>query len=256
MLYSHWVYWPNTMCTKPRTREDALNNVRSLSVQWRPQFNLPLNGIPGYEETVYYVDYQDARIISLNSNESPVAQKAWLEEVLKNNPGKWAIVTFHHPIYSASARRDNPLLRDEWKPIFDKYQVDLVLQGHDHSYARGRSRPYGENVVAGMNKRDYTGTVYVVSVSGGKMYKLEPTGWDAFEEAEQDRSAENTQLFQVITIDGNTLSYESYTAVGELYDAFDLKKTSAETPNRFIERKGEAIPERRHENTIHYEDRY
>jgi len=88
------------------------------------------------------------------------------------------------------------------------------------------------------------------------MYKLEPTGWDAFEEAEQDRSAENTQLFQVITIDGNTLSYESYTAVGELYDAFDLKKTSAETPNRFIERKGEAIPERRHENTIHYEDRY
>jgi len=241
---------------QPRTREDALNNVRSLSVQWRPQFNLPLNGIPGYEETVYYVDYQDARIISLNSNESPVAQKAWLEEVLKNNPGKWAIVTFHHPIYSASARRDNPLLRDEWKPIFDKYQVDLVLQGHDHSYARGRSRPYGENVVAGMNKRDYTGTVYVVSVSGGKMYKLEPTGWDAFEEAEQDRSAENTQLFQVITIDGNTLSYESYTAVGELYDAFDLKKTSAETPNRFIERKGEAIPERRHENTIHYEDRY
>jgi len=115
LLYSHWVYWPNTMCTKPRTREDALNNVRSLSVQWRPQFNLPLNGIPGYEETVYYVDYQDARIISLNSNESPVAQKAWLEEVLKNNPGKWAIVTFHHPIYSASARRDNPLLRDEWR---------------------------------------------------------------------------------------------------------------------------------------------
>jgi hypothetical protein len=132
--------------------------------------------------------------------------------------------------------------------------VDLVLQGHDHTYARGRANPYGENVVEGINRRDYTGTVYVVSVSGGKMYNLEPTGWDAFEEVDQERGAENTQLFQVITIDGNTLSYESYTATGELYDAFDLKKSSDGKPNRFIERKGEAIPERRHHNTIPYED--
>lgn len=239
---------------QPRTEEEAKKNVRSLSVQWNAQFNLPLNGIPGQEETVYYVDYQDSRIISLNSNHSPEEQKAWLEEVLKNNPRKWSIVTFHHPLYSASVRRDNPELREVWKPIFDKYHVDLVLQGHDHSYARGRTKPFGENVVDGINKRDYTGTVYVVSVSGGKMYKLEPDGWDAFEEAEQERSAENTQLFQVITIDGNTLSYGSYTATGELYDAFDLKKTTDGAPNQFIERRDEAIPERRFENTILYKD--
>ncbi len=238
---------------QPRTAEEDTLNLRSLSVQWRPQFNLPLNGIPGYEETVYYVDYQDTRIITLDSNRSPGDQKAWLKKVLKNNPRKWSVVTFHHPIYSASASRDNNELRNEWKPIFDKYQVDLVLQGHDHSYARGRTWPGGENVLAGMNKRDYTGTVYVVSVSGGKMYKLEPAGWDAFDDAEQDRNAENTQLFQVITIDGNTLSYESYTATGELYDAFDLKKSSADAPNQFIERKSEAIPERHHDNTIPYE---
>lgn len=239
---------------QPRTQEEAANNIRSLSVQWQPQFNLPLNGIPGLEETVYYVDYQDARIVSLNSNHSPLDQAGWLEEVLKDHPRKWLIVTFHHPLYSASARRDNAKLRDTWKPIIDKYGVDLVLQGHDHSYARGRTRPYGENVVDGLNTRDLTGPVYVVSVSGGKMYKLEPAGWDPFEEAEQDRSAENTQLFQVITIDKDTLSYESYTATGDLYDAFDLIKSPDNMPNRFIERKDEAIPERRHGNTIPYED--
>ena len=239
---------------QPRTQEDANQNSRSLSVQWRPQFNLPLNGIPGFEETVYYVDYQDSRIISLNSNRSPGEQKAWLEEVLKTNPRKWSIVTFHHPIYSASARRDNGLLRDEWKPLFDKYSVDLVLQGHDHSYARGRTKPYGDNVVDGINTRDYAGTVYVVSVSGGKMYNLEPSGWDAFKEVEQERSAENTQLFQVITIDGDRLSYESYTATGELYDAFDLKKSPDGAPNQFFERISEASPERRFNNTIPYAD--
>jgi len=245
---------PGNHEVQARTQEEDMKNIRSLSVQWRPQFNLPLNGIEGYEETVYYVDYQDTRIISLNSNRPPGEQNAWLEEVLKNNPLKWSIVTFHHPLYSASARRDNPELRDAWKPIFDKYQVDLVLQGHDHSYARGRTLPNGENILDGINRRDYTGTVYVVSVSGGKMYNLEPTGWDAFEEADQDRSAENTQLYQVITVDGNTLSYESYTATGELYDAFDLKKSTDGTPNQFVERRDEAIPERRFNNTIHYDD--
>ena len=89
----------------------------------------------------------------------PREQKTWLEKVLKNNPRKWSIVSFHHPIYSASARRDNALLRNEWKPLFDRYGVDLVLQGHDHSYARGRARPYGENVLEGLNARDYTGTI-------------------------------------------------------------------------------------------------
>jgi hypothetical protein len=239
---------------QPRNAAEDSTNTRFLSVQWRHQFQLPLNGIPGYEETVYYIDYEDSRIISLNSNHPSQEQRAWLEEILKNNPRKWTIVTFHHPIYSASARRDNALLRNQWKPLFDQYKVDLVLQGHDHSYARGHSRPYGDNVPEGLNARDYTGPVYVVSVSGGKMYDLKPDGWNAFEGIDRDRGAENTQLFQVVSIDGDKLSYESYTATGELYDAFDLIKSTGGEPNLFVERQQEAIPERRHQSTIPYRD--
>jgi hypothetical protein len=102
--------------------------------------------------------------------------------------------------------------------------------------------------------RDKTGTVYVVSVSGGKMYKLRPDAWDGWE-AERDRAAENTQLFQIITIEDNTLTFESYTAIGELYDAFDLIKKGPDQPNSFIERKQEAIAERTFPNTIPYEDK-
>lgn len=237
-----------------RNEADTAEDIRSLSVQWRSQFSLPLNGISGLEETVYYVDYQDCRIISLNSNADPGEQIDWLEQVLMNNPLKWSIITFHHPIYSASVRRDNPELRNAWKPLFDEYQVDLVLQGHDHTYARGRTKVQTENIPEGVNWRDATGTVYVVSVSGAKMYKLNPTAWEAFDEVEQDRNAENTQLFQVITIDGDILSFEAYTATGELYDAFDLHKSQGDEPNKFIERKSEAIPPRNHNNTIRYYD--
>ncbi len=236
---------------RPLNATEQANRIRSLSAQWNSQFTLPQNGPEGLKETVYYMDYQDTRIIGLNSNEEYEKQTKWLEEVLATTTQKWKVVTFHHPLFSASAGRDNPKLRELWKPLFDKYKVDLVLQGHDHSYARGRVSP-GENVLEGVNLRDQTGTVYVVSVSGGKMYGLRPNAWEGWE-AERDRAAENTQLFQVITIAGDSLSFESYTAVGELYDAFDLIKTP-NAPNQFIERKQEAIPARRFDNTIPYQD--
>lgn len=239
----------------PLNDEGWENNERVLSVQWQPGFTLPQNGPEGFEETVYYVDYGDARIISLNSNTQIGKQVPWLDSILTENPKKWSIITFHHPFYSASAGRNNLNLRNGWKPVFDKHQVDLVIQGHDHAYARGRTMPADSNLVAGLNMRDeYVGTAYVVSVSGGKMYDMRPNGWDDFAEAERDRGGENTQLFQVISIDGDVLKFESYTPTGELYDAFDLIKSGEGQPNQFVDRQNEAIPVRTHDTTIPYYD--
>lgn len=238
---------------EPYTLEEEAKDIDHLSIQWKPQFTLPQNGPEGLEETAYYIDYQGVRIIGLNTLEKQQEQTKWLEEVLSNNPNTWTVVTYHHPLFSASDGRDNKMLRHLWKPIFDKYNVDIALQGHDHSYARGRVAPAGENVVSGLNTRDETGTVYVVSVSGGKMYALKPEGWDGYE-SERDRAAENTQLFQVINVDGDKLSYGAYTATGELYDAFDLIKQENGAPNKFVERKQEAIAARRYDNTIPYQD--
>lgn len=235
---------------RAKNQEETEKKERSLSVQWRPQFTLPLNGPEGLEETVYYMDYQDVRVISLDSNRDHELQAAWLEEILIWNPKKWVILTYHHPMFSASNGRDNEELRTLWKPIFDKYRVDLALQGHDHAYARGRVSP-GENILDGVNLKDQTGTVYVVSVSGGKMYDI-GDDW-TLKGGQRDRIAENTQLFQVITVEGNRLKYESYTAVGELYDAFDLVKDQ-DGLNQFIELRVNAVPEKTHQNTVPYKD--
>ena len=224
----------------------ALNEADStsssmLSLQWRPQFALPENGVPGLEETNYYIDFQGVRIIALNSIRAKEAQAAWLERVLSDNPNRWTVVTFHHPIFSAARERDNPELRALWKPIFDKHGVDLVLQGHDHSYARGRAR----NEATGVNLRDdEVGTMYVVSVSGPKMYEFNKLAWDAYA-ATLDRRGENTQLFQVIRVAGDTIEYRAHTATGALYDAFDLiRAKSAKSPNRFVERMPPGTPAR------------
>ena len=207
---------------RPLYQKDIPIRKKTLSIQWNHQFTLPNNGVSDLLETNYFLDYQGVRFIALNSNVKIDEQMEWLENVLKNNPHKWTIAFFHHPLYSATTKRDYPERRKRWKPLFDKYGVDLALQGHDHTYARGSESLYEKNLLTGTNIKDATGTVYVVSVSGPKQYDIKPT-WDQYE-ATRHKAGENKQLFQVISIDGNKLSYRSYTAIGDLFDSFDLIK--------------------------------
>ena len=209
---------------RPLYNKDIPLRKKSLSIQWNHQFTLPENGIDSLPETSYFIDYQGVRFIALNSNEKIDEQTIWLEETLKNNPHEWAIAFLHHPIYSASTSRDNPKRRQAWKPLFDEYGVDLVLQGHDHSYARGSSSLTEKNLSIGTNTKDVTGTVYVVSVSGPKQYDVKKD-WKEYD-ISLDKSGQDKQLFQVITIDDNKLSYKSYTAIGDLFDSFELIKNS------------------------------
>jgi hypothetical protein len=200
-----------------------------LSPQWNPQFNLPLNGPKGLEETCYFVNYKNLKVISLNAeqiDESPYfleKQAGWLDSILTHDPRKWTAITFHYPVFSTKPNRDNQNLRNRFKPIFDKHRVDIVLQGHDHAYGRGMVN----NVPTGYSVNDkMSGTMYVVSVSGPKMYDVSNDPW-------MDRKARNTQLFQIITIHDDILSFQSFTAHGELYDAFELEKRKNK-PNKLI----------------------
>lgn len=193
---------------------------KRLNRNWKPQFTLPGNGVPGLEETNYYLDIQGVRMVSLNSNEKRAEQAEWLDKLLADNPNQWTILTFHHPIFSTAKGRDNKDLRELWQPIFDKHAVDLVLTGHDHTYGRS-------NLTTGVSGKAGA-TVYVVSVSGPKQYNLDREAW-------MQRAAEDTQLFQIIRVDGNKLSYEARTARGALYDAFELQKQKGK-PNKLTNR--------------------
>ncbi len=201
-------------------------NRRELNRYWRPGFTLPENGPAGLEETAYSIDYQGVRFIIVNSDEMmrneefAVRQTQWVDELLQNNPCKWTVMAFHHPLFSTSARRDNKVVRESLKPLIDKYGVDLVLNGHDHTYARGSVMPDGEE-----KKGKRTGTVYVVSVSGSKQYQQDAAPW-------WDLGLTYTQTWQAITVDGNELEYRAYDASGAIVDQFTLKKKN--NGNRLI----------------------
>ncbi|GAB0101451.1 metallophosphoesterase family protein [Nocardia sp. JMUB6875] len=70
------------------------------------------------------------------------AQKRWLEAELaraRADKGIDWVVVFMHQVAISSADKFNGAdlgIRQDWLPLFDKYQVDLVLCGHEHHYER------------------------------------------------------------------------------------------------------------------------
>ncbi|TVR57571.1 MAG: metallophosphoesterase family protein [Gemmatimonadales bacterium] len=216
--------------------DQAGREWRTLSPHWPVQFAFPGNGPDGMEETVYHVDFQGVRFIVLNSVEAVYDdapdrvedQARWLEALLRDNPNRWTVAVFHHPVVSVARGRDNPSLQEHWQPLFEEYGVDLVLQGHDHSYGRGGNLAEGTTAWDGR-----VGTMYVVSVAGPKMYFASEEALETF-----DRVGEDTQLYQTVQVEWDRIVFESRTTTGRLYDAFELHK-DPEGPNRLVDLRPE-----------------
>jgi 3',5'-cyclic AMP phosphodiesterase CpdA len=202
------------------------HNGQVLTNLWRPLFTLPENGPYSMKESCYTFVYNGVRMIGLDSakgayefrGEGEIA--TWLDNVLKNNQCRWTIVYFHHPIYSSAKGRNHAEWRAAIKPVFDKYQVDLVLQGHDHVYTRTGMHTPNVDVVDLKNANQLdpkSQTVYVTSVAGEKMYELEAKPFFV-------KTLPDTQLFQTVSIDGNSLTLTARTATGQVIDSFVIEK--------------------------------
>ncbi|WP_421919748.1 fibronectin type III domain-containing protein [Marinifilum sp.] len=209
-----WIYASVPVMAAAGNHEYKRQLIGGLGEHWKYQFNFPTNGPEGLQASVYYFDYQGVRFVVLDTEGmsdgimgSYEKQRDWLEETLANNPYKWSVVTLHHPFLSNRKGRNNDELKNLVKPVFDKYDVDLVLQGHDHTYGRTGFLTETEN----------KGPVYVTSVAGSKMYVAEP-------KEEMQRMASSTQLYQKVDVKENSILFSTYTVNGNLYDQFILQK--------------------------------
>ena len=60
-----------------------------------------------------------------------------LTKTIQNKKIEWILVMFHKPMYSSISKQvEEYIIRDKYHEIFDKYGVDLVIQGHNHIYSR------------------------------------------------------------------------------------------------------------------------
>ncbi|GGL89347.1 purple acid phosphatase family protein [Nakamurella endophytica] len=155
------------------------------------RLDLPGNGPKGCP-SVYSFVYANVAVISVDANDlsyeiqtntgySDGAQLQWIERTLKEwrtNPHvaptvDFVVAFFHHCAFSTTNNHaSDGGLRDALDPLFSKYQVDLVVQGHNHLLERTdpirngkatRRAPDGSTVEPAKD-----GVTYICVGSGGR----------------------------------------------------------------------------------------
>ena len=161
-----------------------IGNHDSGSPAYTQHFNNP--NVTQYGEskagTNYWYTYNNVLFLHMNSNSGSFAEhRAFMEEAIAACPDvDWKVVTFHHSIYSAAnhATSDGILKRREnYVPIFEDLDIDVVLMGHDHIYVRSYMMEGFEPVKVEADTAEVTnpeGILYMTlnSSSGSKYYSM------------------------------------------------------------------------------------
>ena len=109
--------------------------------------SVPGDTVPVADRGRYYsFDWANVHFVSLDSNLSleravtsggPMLE--WLNNDLRSTRQFWRVVYFHHPPYGAGPNQNDVhslWIRQYAVPIFEANGVQLVLNGHEHSYQR------------------------------------------------------------------------------------------------------------------------
>ncbi len=146
---SEWTTWFNSIDTLGLNKvmfHCEGNHDAAAPTTYLNMFNLPTNGT-GTDYNFYSYTYGNTLFIVLNFEYGDVApsnsadwtaQTTWMTNLLKSvdtNVIKWKVVSWHEPYYTCG-QHIGEMTYAGWWPVFDQYGVDLVLNGHDHSYQR------------------------------------------------------------------------------------------------------------------------
>ncbi|MFJ6986427.1 MULTISPECIES: purple acid phosphatase family protein [unclassified Streptomyces] len=152
------------------------------------RFSLPETGFaPRSTPGAYTFTYGNVGVVALDANDvsyeipanlgqSDGRQTVWLKRTLAAlraaDGVDFVVVFFHHCAYSTSSHASDGGVRARWLPLFARYEVDLVVNGHNHVYERTdaiRDGAVGRPVpVGGATDPSRDGTVYVTAGGAGR----------------------------------------------------------------------------------------
>jgi predicted phosphodiesterase len=154
-------------------------------------FYTPNNGNDGI---LYSFDYGNAHFVNVDSNVNlTTGQRTWLENDLRTTTKKWKVVMTHEADYGRSG--SNTALTK----LFDQYNVDLVMAGHNHFY--GRTKPID---TSGNNKQN--GTVWSIPNTAGT--KFNSTSGQSYLAVDKQP---NLQMFSIFKFTETNIHLSAYT---------------------------------------------
>ena len=180
---------------------------------------LPTDGVPILHRGRYYsFDWGNVHFVSLDTNDtlmdpaSRATMLEWLDQDLEKSNRFWKVVFFHHPPFTAGIHDRDPLVhmaKEHIVPVLDRHKVQLVLNGHEHSYQRSHPIRDGKFSEAG------EGTVYVITGGGGAhLYPIfSRTGLAVGESAHH---------YAKIEVQGTSLTVRAIRIDGKEIDRFTL----------------------------------
>ncbi|MFM7268553.1 MAG: metallophosphoesterase [Cyanobium sp.] len=141
-------------------------------------------------------------MLDTNMNARWQHQLPWLKKALAASSAPWKVVVGHHPIYSSGFYGDDPAAIARLTHVFERYGVQLYINGHEHNYER--SRPLD-------------GTTYLQVGGGGAALRvLVPN--------ERSARAVSVHSFAEISADARELRIVAWDAKGQRIDEAVLRR--------------------------------
>ncbi len=177
-------------------------------------------------EYYYQFSYGNVDFFMIDSNRKvdPASEQyQWLETALSESNATWKFVCHHHPPYSS----DENDYGDLWKtnnstrgdlrvrqlvPLYEKYGVDIVWNGHIHSYERTWPLKNGKAVEMG-------GTIYMITGGGGGGLETPGPSRPFFQ-----NNVRRGHHYAMVAINGGTLEFKAFSLDDKLFDTMTITK--------------------------------
>jgi len=198
---------------------------------------------PGTTNGDYYFSYGNTLYIVINSTSPNANRTAFMQAAIDSHPdATWRVATWHHDPYGASdVAASDTSMKNGLGNLMRTYGVDIVINGHEHLYSRSHFMMGGtainnnqrptrlENDITQPNAGVYvtqggtiSGTVYLtLSTTTSKYYNpIWGLPWVAY-----TPGMIGVPEYSVTTVDGNTLTVETYrTDTEAMTDSITLRK--------------------------------
>jgi hypothetical protein len=183
----------------------SLGNHDDLGQRFYTLFNMD-----GKRYYSFKAPKQNVRFFALDSGYLVPEQLKWLEAELQGSGEDWKIAYFHHPPYSSGGRHgSDQVVREALEPLFVKYNISVVLTGHDHFYERIKPQ---------------NGIVYFVVGSGGQLR----SGNLNKQSTLTARGFDTDRAFMAAEIHGNEMFFNAISRPGAIVDSGVITRRGAE----------------------------
>ncbi len=181
-------------------------------------------------EYYYEFKYGNAHFFMIDSNKKVgpgSEQYKWLEEALSKSTATWKFVCHHHPVYSSDENDYGDLWKTnksthgdlrvrELTPLYEKYDVDIVWNGHIHSYER--TWPVESGKV-----KEKGAPIYMITGGGGGGLETPGPVRPFFQ-----NTVRRGHHYVMVRINGGTLEFQAYDLEDRLFDFMKIEKKVAE----------------------------